>query len=174
MTDFFTFYTRPHKLVSFYYYRVKTLLQKEESSATKPVHDVSLFTSPRQTWSAASALLPCMAWLPRNVIQSEVSIHATCSNLICCKTGLKVGGKTVNIAFELSNISKQIARTDVLATHMANLPTFIFILLFIVFWGAESSMIKVLLFSLEIETPVFQVLKRGSKALVIFCQIHCT
>ena len=47
--------------------------------------------------------------------------------------GLKVGGKTVSIAFELSNISKQIARTNVLATHMANLPTFIFILLFIVF-----------------------------------------
>ena len=37
---------------------------------------------------------------------------------------------------------------------MANLPTFIFILLFIVFLGAESSMIKVLLFGIEIETPV--------------------
>ena len=89
MIDFFTFCTRPHKLASFYYYRVKTLLQKEESSSTKPVHDVSLFTSPRQTWSAASALLPCMAWLLRNVIQSGVSIYATCSNLICCKKGLK-------------------------------------------------------------------------------------
>ena len=65
--------------------------------------------------------------------QKSVFTQLVRSNLICCKTGLKVGGKTVNVAFELSNISKQIARTDVLATHMANLPTFIFILLFIVF-----------------------------------------
>ena len=69
-------------------------------------------------------------------------------------SGLKVRGKTVNIAFELSNISKQVARTDVLTTHMANPPTFIFILLFIAFCGAESSMIEVLLFGIEIETPV--------------------
>ena len=90
--------------------------------------------------------LLCMAWLPHNVIQSEVRIHATCSNLICCKVDLKVGGKTVNIAFELSNISKQIAHTDFLTTHMANLLTFTFILLFIAFCGAEFSMIKVLFF----------------------------
>ena len=57
-----------------------------------------------------------------------------------------MGGKTVNIAFELSNISKQIARKDFLTTHMANLPTFTFILLFIAFCGAGSSMIKALFF----------------------------
>ena len=32
--------------------------------------------------------LPCMAWLPRNFIQSKLSIRATCNNLICCKIGL--------------------------------------------------------------------------------------
>ena len=38
--------------------------------------------------------LKCKAWLPRNFIQSEVSIHTTCDNLIqCCKTGLNVGDK---------------------------------------------------------------------------------
>ena len=37
-----------------------------------------------QTWFAAI-----------NFIQSEVSIHTTCDNLIqCCKTGLNVGDKT--------------------------------------------------------------------------------
>ena len=35
-----------------------------------------------------------MAWLPRNFIQSDVSIHVTCNNLIYCKSGLKLGGKT--------------------------------------------------------------------------------
>lgn len=34
-----------------------------------------------------------MAPLPRNPIQSKVSIHATCSNLIFCKTDFNVGGK---------------------------------------------------------------------------------
>ena len=43
----------------------------------------------------------CMASLPRNPIQSKVSIHATCSNLIYCKTDLNVGGRTRNIAFKL-------------------------------------------------------------------------
>ena len=42
-----------------------------------------------------------MAWLPRNFIQSDVSIHTTCNNLIYCKEGLSVGGKTHIIAFEL-------------------------------------------------------------------------
>ena len=87
--------------------------------------------------------------------QKSVFTQLVATWFVARQAGLKVGGKTVSIAFELSNISEQIARTDVLATHMANLPTFIFILLFIVFWGAESSMIKVLLFGLEIETPVF-------------------
>ena len=39
-------------------------------------------------------------------------MFATIKNLICCKTGLKVGGKTSNIAFQLvcSNVAKQVAR----------------------------------------------------------------
>ena len=36
-----------------------------------------------------------MACLPHNFIQSEVSIHPTCNNLICLGTGLNVGGKLV-------------------------------------------------------------------------------
>ena len=36
-----------------------------------------------------------MACLPHNFIQSEVSIHPTCNNLICQGTGLNVGGKLV-------------------------------------------------------------------------------
>ena len=43
--------------------------------------------------------LSCMGWLPRNFIQSEVSIDATHNHLKCCKTGLGVGGKTRNMAF---------------------------------------------------------------------------
>ena len=39
-------------------------------------------------------------------------MFATIKNLICCKTGLKVGGKTSNIAIQLvcSNFAKQVAR----------------------------------------------------------------
>ena len=39
-------------------------------------------------------------------------MFATIKNLICCKAGLKVGGKTSNIAFQLvcSNVAKQVAR----------------------------------------------------------------
>ena len=33
-------------------------------------------------------------------IQSEVSIHANLNNLICCKTGLNVSGKTRNVALQ--------------------------------------------------------------------------
>ena len=40
---------------------------------------------------------PCIARLPCNFLQSEVSIHATRNNLIC----LNVGGKTRNIPFQL-------------------------------------------------------------------------
>ena len=36
-----------------------------------------------------------MVCLPYNFIQSEVSIHPTCNNLICQGTGLNVGGKRV-------------------------------------------------------------------------------
>ena len=39
-------------------------------------------------------------------------MFATIKNLICCNTGLKVGGKTSNIAIQLvcSNVAKQVAR----------------------------------------------------------------
>ena len=52
---------------------------------------------------------PSIAWLPRNFNQSEVSIHATSKNLICCKTGFNVGGKTRNISFQL--VAKQVTRS---------------------------------------------------------------
>ena len=68
--------------------------------ATKSVQ-VARFTGPRQTF---------MARLPRYFIQSEVSIHATCNNLVCCKTGLKVGGKTCNSVFQ--NGSRQCCKTS--------------------------------------------------------------
>ena len=45
---------------------------------------------------------PCMAWLPRNFIQSEVSIHATCNNLICCKTGLNMLNVLIVIRFAVA------------------------------------------------------------------------
>ena len=61
------------------------LLQKVESSSTFATAFVRVarFTGPRQTCFAASdvtPVYPCMAWLPRNFIQSEASIHTTCSN----------------------------------------------------------------------------------------------
>ena len=31
-------------------------------------------------------LILCMVWVPRKFIQLKVCIHATCNNLICCKT----------------------------------------------------------------------------------------
>ena len=34
-------------------------------------------------------------------IQLDVSTHATCNRLICCKTGLKLGDKTRNITFQI-------------------------------------------------------------------------
>ena len=58
-------------------------------------------------------VLQQVTWLPRNFIQSEVSIHATCNNLICGKTGSNFGGKTRIIAIQLdlpSNVAKQVAR----------------------------------------------------------------
>ena len=42
-----------------------------------------------------------MACLLSNFIQSEVSIHTTCNDLIWCKTGLNVVSNTRNVAFEL-------------------------------------------------------------------------
>lgn len=38
-----------------------------------------------------SQLITCMAWLPRNSIQQDVSIHAACNKLICCKIGFELG-----------------------------------------------------------------------------------
>ena len=154
LIDFFTFYTRPHKLVSFYHYRVKTLLQKEESSSTKPVHDVTRFTSPRQTCFTASALLPCMGWL-RVMLSNQKSVFTQLvATWFVARQAWKWEVKQPTSLLNSAIFRKQVARADVLTTHMANLPTFIFILLFIVFWGAESSMIKVLLFGIQIEIPV--------------------
>ena len=54
-----------------------------------------------------------MARLPRNFIQSDVHIHATCNSLICCKAGLNVVVKTPKIScFQLvsRNIVKELAR----------------------------------------------------------------
>lgn len=52
---------------------------------------------------------PCISWLPRKLIQSGVSIQVTCNNLVYCKTGLTVDGKTCNIAFNTfcSKVAKQ-------------------------------------------------------------------
>ena len=53
-----------------------------------------------------------MLWLSRYFIQSEISIHATWNNLICCRTGLNVGGKRATLHFNsfCSNVAKQGAR----------------------------------------------------------------
>ena len=76
--------------------------------AKKSVH-FTHFTSPRQmSWQKVKKR-PSIAWLPRNFNQSEVSIHATSKNLICCKTGFNVGGKTRNISFQL--VAKQVTRS---------------------------------------------------------------
>ena len=52
---------------------------------------------------------PCISWLSRKLIQSGVSIQVTCNNLVYCKTGLNVDGKTCNIAFNTfcSKVAKQ-------------------------------------------------------------------
>ena len=63
-------------------------------SATNSVN-VARFTRPRQTCFAATCVTPVYGVTP------EVSIHATCSNLFFFETGLNVGGKTSNIAFQL-------------------------------------------------------------------------
>ena len=53
-----------------------------------------------------------MAWLSHNFIQSEGSIHATCNNLVCCKTGLNVTWvvKRTTYIFNsfCSNVAKQV------------------------------------------------------------------
>ena len=63
-------------------------------SATNSVN-VARFTRPRQTCFAATCVTPVYGVTP------EVSIHATCSNLFFFETGLNVGGKTSNFAFQL-------------------------------------------------------------------------
>ena len=45
---------------------------------------------------------PRMARLPRSFIQSEVNIHATCNNLICCKTGLNMLNVLIVIRFAVA------------------------------------------------------------------------
>ena len=52
---------------------------------------------------------PCISWLPRKLIQSGVSIQVTCNNLVYCKIGLNVDGKTCNITFNtfFSKVAKQ-------------------------------------------------------------------
>ena len=53
-----------------------------------------------------------MAWLSHNSIQSEGSIHATCNNLVCCKTGLNVTWVVQRTTYILnsfcSNVAKQV------------------------------------------------------------------
>ena len=76
--------------------------------AAKSVHHLRVLPAQgKLVWQKVKKL-PCIAWLPRNFNQSEVSIHATCKNLICRKTGLNVGSKTRNISFQL--VGKQVTR----------------------------------------------------------------
>ena len=68
------------------------------------------FSGPRQTCFRQVIEFPCIAWLPRNFIQSEVCIHVTCNNLIYCKSGLKLGGKTRNMfSTHFAAVPKQVA-----------------------------------------------------------------
>ena len=73
-----------------------TLLQKGQRSSAfcNTICTCFAFCQPRQTCFTASDLVPYMAWVLRNFFQSVVSIHTTCNNLICCKTGSNGGGKT--------------------------------------------------------------------------------
>ena len=93
----------------------RKLLQKVESSSTLSffsVHDSHLLAQGKLILQQVTPL-PCMTSPAHNFIQSKISICATCGNLICCKIGLKMGGKTCNIAFFNSvcnNVSKQAAR----------------------------------------------------------------
>ena len=66
--------------------------------ATKSVHFVGFTSQRKLVWQKVKKL-PSIAWLSRNCTQSEVSIHAICKNLICCKTGLNVGSRTRNVSF---------------------------------------------------------------------------
>ena len=79
--------------------------------ATKSVH-VSCFTS--QGKLVLQQMTKSRIWRDSRVIfvQSVVSIHTTCDNLICCKKGSNGGRKTRNIAFNTfcSSIPKQVFR----------------------------------------------------------------
>ena len=70
------------------------------------------FTDPNKTCFAASDINPGNDVTSANFIQSEVSIHATCHNLVCCKTSLNVTWvrKRVTYIFNSfwSNVSKQV------------------------------------------------------------------
>ena len=61
-----------------------TFCKKISTSCTR-------FTGPRQTCFVASDVTPTYFFL------SESNMHATCTNLICCETGLNVGGKMRNV-----------------------------------------------------------------------------
>ena len=79
--------------------------------ATESVH-VSCFTS--QGKLVLQQITKSRIWRDSRVIfvQSVVSIHTPCDNLICCKKGSNGGRKTCNIAFNTfcSNIPKQVFR----------------------------------------------------------------
>ena len=63
------------------------LLQKVERRSNF-FNRICAFFWPKTNLFAGSDVTPCMAQLWHNFIQSEVSIPATFSNLICCTTGL--------------------------------------------------------------------------------------
>jgi len=95
--------------------RCEKLLQKVESSSTfwNKICTCCAFYRPKANlfcnkWRNP----PCIARLPRNFIQWNVSIHATCNNLVCCKTGLNVLLKRATFLFNsfCSNVAKQVAR----------------------------------------------------------------
>ena len=79
--------------------------------ATNSVH-VSRFTN--QGKLVLQQVAKSCVWRDSRVsfVQSVVSIHTTCDNLICCKTSSNGGGKMRNIAFNTFcyNIPKQVAR----------------------------------------------------------------
>ena len=68
--------------------------------AKKSVY-VARLTGPWQTCFAEVTEPPVMARLSHNCIQSEVSTHSICNNLICCKTVLNEDGKMRNIVIQL-------------------------------------------------------------------------
>ena len=62
---------------------------------------VARFTGPKQTCFTASDVNPVYGVTPTKFYPIRSQYSTTCKNLICCKTGLNVGGKTCNVAFHL-------------------------------------------------------------------------